>query len=192
MHGLTEQRTAKLGSNGLLAAPTPPFSPSPTPFPHSTHCLLCMQAAQLGRELLGSNGLLGEFLVSKALADMEGVHSYEGTYVSCARAGSPSFSGKIFACSPCHAWLHMQPMTHGPRACKVQSGGLGFDGLGFCGACTCCRWIGHIAEYWSLMWQPLSGGGEQEHNLRHSIASTMSCLAHAIPEAEVWSPDTRS
>lgn len=41
-----------------------------------------MQAAQLGRELLGSNGLLGEFLVSKALADMEGVHSYEGTYVS--------------------------------------------------------------------------------------------------------------
>mmetsp|Transcript_33906 Transcript_33906/g.75175 ORF Transcript_33906/g.75175 Transcript_33906/m.75175 type:complete len:552 (+) Transcript_33906:101-1756(+) len=38
------------------------------------------EVAALGRELLGSNGLLADFLAGKALADMEGIHSYEGTY----------------------------------------------------------------------------------------------------------------
>lgn len=56
-----------------------------------------LQTAQLGRELLGSNGLLGEFLVSKALADMEGVHSYEGTYVSWV-VGVREFEGGRCAC----------------------------------------------------------------------------------------------
>lgn len=38
------------------------------------------EVVALGRELLGGNGILSEFLVAKAFADMEAYYSYEGTY----------------------------------------------------------------------------------------------------------------
>nr|CAB3476173.1 unnamed protein product [Digitaria exilis] len=34
----------------------------------------------LGRELLGGNGILADFLVAKAFCDLEPIYSYEGTY----------------------------------------------------------------------------------------------------------------
>lgn len=34
----------------------------------------------LGRELLGGNGVVSDFLVAKAFADLEAIHTYEGTY----------------------------------------------------------------------------------------------------------------
>lgn len=34
----------------------------------------------LGRELLGGNGIVSDFLVAKAFSDMEAYHTYEGTY----------------------------------------------------------------------------------------------------------------
>ncbi|GMI70316.1 acyl-CoA oxidase 4 [Hibiscus trionum] len=36
----------------------------------------------LGWELLGSNGILADFLVAKALCDLEPIYTYEGTYRS--------------------------------------------------------------------------------------------------------------
>ena len=34
----------------------------------------------LGRELLGGNGVVADFLVAKAFGDMEAIYTYEGTY----------------------------------------------------------------------------------------------------------------
>jgi acyl-CoA oxidase len=38
------------------------------------------EVVALGRELLGGNGILAEFLLAKAFSDMEAIYSYEGTY----------------------------------------------------------------------------------------------------------------
>lgn len=38
------------------------------------------ETVSLGRELLGGNGILVDFLVAKAFCDLEPVFSYEGTY----------------------------------------------------------------------------------------------------------------
>lgn len=38
------------------------------------------ETVSLGRELLGGNGILAEFLVAKAFCDLEPIYSYEGTY----------------------------------------------------------------------------------------------------------------
>lgn len=41
---------------------------------------MCREVVALGRELLGGNGILGEFGVAKAFCDAEAYYSYEGTY----------------------------------------------------------------------------------------------------------------
>ncbi|KAJ4704412.1 Acyl-coenzyme A oxidase 4, peroxisomal [Melia azedarach] len=38
------------------------------------------ETVALGRELLGGNGILSDFLVAKAFCDVEAIYSYEGTY----------------------------------------------------------------------------------------------------------------
>ncbi|KAK8928454.1 Acyl-coenzyme A oxidase 4, peroxisomal [Platanthera zijinensis] len=38
------------------------------------------ETVSLGRELLGGNGILADFLVGKAFCDLEPIYSYEGTY----------------------------------------------------------------------------------------------------------------
>ncbi|KAG0487952.1 hypothetical protein HPP92_006763 [Vanilla planifolia] len=38
------------------------------------------ETVSLGRELLGGNGILADFLVAKAFCDLEPIYSYEGTY----------------------------------------------------------------------------------------------------------------
>ncbi|GFY95788.1 acyl-CoA oxidase 4 [Actinidia rufa] len=38
------------------------------------------ETVSLGRELLGGNGILTDFLVAKAFCDLEPIHTYEGTY----------------------------------------------------------------------------------------------------------------
>lgn len=38
------------------------------------------EVCALGRELLGGNGVVADFLVAKAFADMEAIYTYEGTY----------------------------------------------------------------------------------------------------------------
>ncbi|KAK8512171.1 hypothetical protein V6N12_031898 [Hibiscus sabdariffa] len=38
------------------------------------------ETAALGRELLGGNGILADFLVAKAFCDLEPIYTYEGTY----------------------------------------------------------------------------------------------------------------
>ncbi|KAL5229929.1 hypothetical protein ABZP36_028705 [Zizania latifolia] len=38
------------------------------------------EVVSLGRELLGGNGILADFLVAKAFCDLEPIFSYEGTY----------------------------------------------------------------------------------------------------------------
>ncbi|KAL6077641.1 Acyl-coenzyme A oxidase 4, peroxisomal [Balamuthia mandrillaris] len=38
------------------------------------------ECAQLGREILGGNGIVTDFHVARAFADMESIYSYEGTY----------------------------------------------------------------------------------------------------------------
>ncbi|VFQ71200.1 unnamed protein product [Cuscuta campestris] len=42
--------------------------------------LRARETVSLGRELLGGNGILADFLVAKAFCDMEAVYTYEGTY----------------------------------------------------------------------------------------------------------------
>ncbi|KAJ4786406.1 Acyl-CoA dehydrogenase [Rhynchospora pubera] len=42
--------------------------------------LRARETVALGRELLGGNGILTDFLVAKAFCDMEPIYSYEGTY----------------------------------------------------------------------------------------------------------------
>ncbi|XP_050213001.1 acyl-coenzyme A oxidase 4, peroxisomal [Mercurialis annua] len=38
------------------------------------------ETASIGRELLGGNGILSDFLVAKAFCDLEPIYTYEGTY----------------------------------------------------------------------------------------------------------------
>lgn len=38
------------------------------------------EVVALGRELLGGNGVVGDFLVAKTFCDMEAYYTYEGTY----------------------------------------------------------------------------------------------------------------
>ncbi|GAB2225386.1 hypothetical protein Drorol1_Dr00006178 [Drosera rotundifolia] len=42
--------------------------------------LKAREAVALGRELLGGNGILSDFLVAKAFCDLEPIYTYEGTY----------------------------------------------------------------------------------------------------------------
>ncbi|XP_011019095.1 PREDICTED: acyl-coenzyme A oxidase 4, peroxisomal-like isoform X2 [Populus euphratica] len=42
--------------------------------------LKARETASIGRELLGGNGILADFLVAKALCDLEPIYTYEGTY----------------------------------------------------------------------------------------------------------------
>ncbi|CAN0879697.1 Acyl-coenzyme A oxidase 4, peroxisomal [Linum grandiflorum] len=42
--------------------------------------LRARETAALGRELLGGNGVLADFLVAKAFCDLEPIYTYEGTY----------------------------------------------------------------------------------------------------------------
>ncbi|KAG0627069.1 hypothetical protein M758_2G171500 [Ceratodon purpureus] len=42
--------------------------------------LRARETVALGRELLGGNGILSDFLVAKAFCDMEPIYTYEGTY----------------------------------------------------------------------------------------------------------------
>ncbi|KAL4394919.1 hypothetical protein AHAS_Ahas02G0200100 [Arachis hypogaea] len=42
--------------------------------------LRARETAALGRELLGGNGILADFLVAKAFCDIEPIYTYEGTY----------------------------------------------------------------------------------------------------------------
>lgn len=42
--------------------------------------LRARETASLGRELLGGNGILTDFLVAKAFCDLEPIYTYEGTY----------------------------------------------------------------------------------------------------------------
>ncbi|MBA0740258.1 hypothetical protein Gogos_013474, partial [Gossypium gossypioides] len=41
---------------------------------------MARETAALGRELLGGNGILTDFLVAKAFCDLEPIYTYEGTY----------------------------------------------------------------------------------------------------------------
>ncbi len=38
------------------------------------------ESAALGREMLGGNGIISDYYVMRALVDMEGIYTYEGTY----------------------------------------------------------------------------------------------------------------
>jgi len=40
----------------------------------------CREVARLGREMLGGNGIIADNYVMRAVLDIEGVHTYEGTY----------------------------------------------------------------------------------------------------------------
>ena len=42
--------------------------------------LKARETAAIGRELLGGNGILADFLVAKAMGDLEPIYTYEGTY----------------------------------------------------------------------------------------------------------------
>ncbi|KAM7271523.1 hypothetical protein ACFE04_030737 [Oxalis oulophora] len=42
--------------------------------------LRARETAAIGRELLGGNGILADFLVAKAFCDLEPIYTYEGTY----------------------------------------------------------------------------------------------------------------
>ncbi|XP_020539987.1 acyl-coenzyme A oxidase 4, peroxisomal isoform X2 [Jatropha curcas] len=42
--------------------------------------LRARETASIGRELLGGNGILSDFLVAKAFCDLEPIYTYEGTY----------------------------------------------------------------------------------------------------------------
>ena len=41
---------------------------------------LCREVAQLGREMMGGNGILIDNYAMKAVVDIEAIHTFEGTY----------------------------------------------------------------------------------------------------------------
>ena len=65
MTQLIEQNTANIAQASLVKAWT---------------SLIGREAARLGREMMGGNGIIIDNYVMKALADMEVVYTYEGTY----------------------------------------------------------------------------------------------------------------
>ncbi|CAG9330650.1 unnamed protein product [Blepharisma stoltei] len=55
--------------------------------------LVGREAAKLGRELMGGNGILIDNYVMKALVDMEVIYTYEGTYDICALIAGRAATG---------------------------------------------------------------------------------------------------
>ena len=46
------------------------------------------EAAQLGREMLGGNGIVSDNYLMRALCDMEAIYTYEGSYdINCLVVG---------------------------------------------------------------------------------------------------------
>lgn len=43
-------------------------------------CIAGREVVALGRELLGGNGIVSDFLCAKTFCDMEAYYTYEGTY----------------------------------------------------------------------------------------------------------------
>jgi len=58
---------------------------------------MCREVAQLGREMMGGNGIISDNYAMKAVADIEAIYTYEGTYdinsLVCGRelTGIPAF-----------------------------------------------------------------------------------------------------
>ncbi|RZK16619.1 MAG: acyl-CoA dehydrogenase, partial [Flavobacterium sp.] len=58
---------------------------------------ICREVAQLGREMMGGNGIILDNYAMKAVGDIEAIYTYEGTYdinsLVCARelTGIPAF-----------------------------------------------------------------------------------------------------
>lgn len=49
---------------------------------------LMRETAQIGRELLGGNGIISDNYVMRAVCDIEAVYTYEGTYdINCLVSG---------------------------------------------------------------------------------------------------------
>lgn len=55
-------------------------NPRDLPCPLVTKCPPHPKVVSLGRELLGGNGIVTDFLVAKAFCDLEAIYTYEGTY----------------------------------------------------------------------------------------------------------------
>ncbi|KAK9986128.1 hypothetical protein SO802_031079 [Lithocarpus litseifolius] len=66
-------RLCKLYENGKM-------TPGQASLGKSWITLKARETAALGRELLGGNGILADFLVAKAFCDLEPIYTYEGTY----------------------------------------------------------------------------------------------------------------
>ncbi|KAI4353371.1 hypothetical protein L6164_002329 [Bauhinia variegata] len=66
-------RLCKLYENGKM-------TPGQASLGKSWITLRARETAALGRELLGGNGILADFLVAKAFCDLEPIYTYEGTY----------------------------------------------------------------------------------------------------------------
>ncbi|XP_028786593.1 acyl-coenzyme A oxidase 4, peroxisomal isoform X1 [Neltuma alba] len=66
-------RLCKLYENGKM-------TPGHASLGKSWITLRARETAALGRELLGGNGILADFLVAKAFCDLEPIYTYEGTY----------------------------------------------------------------------------------------------------------------
>ncbi|XP_027174990.1 acyl-coenzyme A oxidase 4, peroxisomal [Coffea eugenioides] len=66
-------RLCKLYESGTM-------SPGHASMGKSWITLRARETVSLGRELLGGNGILADFLVAKAFCDLEPIYTYEGTY----------------------------------------------------------------------------------------------------------------
>ncbi|GMY25517.1 acyl-coenzyme A oxidase 4, peroxisomal [Fagus crenata] len=66
-------RLCKLYENGKM-------TPGQASLGKSWITLKARETAAIGRELLGGNGILADFLVAKAFCDLEPIYTYEGTY----------------------------------------------------------------------------------------------------------------
>jgi acyl-CoA oxidase len=56
------------------------MSPGQASLCKAWNSLRARETVALGRELLGGNGILADFLVAKAFCDLEPIYTYEGTY----------------------------------------------------------------------------------------------------------------
>ena len=52
------------------------------------------EVCQIAREVLGGNGILAEHHVVKQMLDMEGVHTYEGSYEINSLVAARELTGK--------------------------------------------------------------------------------------------------
>ena len=75
------------------------------------------EVVALGRELLGGNGIVADFLVAKAFCDMEAYYTYEGarithsvTWAVCMRHAL-CFASLHCMLQPCYACKHTSPRT---------------------------------------------------------------------------------